>query len=148
MTSSDVHRVFASIQITTTVMNNAYVVIGSKMGKKTVQMDPMRVRLYSYIFELSFCISLILATFLWSFAGPPNNICHTVGNKPCQFPFRYNGVSYSTCTLDAADDPSVPWCSTLVDDNGNHVSGGGHYGDCGPKCPFPGRSTFLSAKLK
>ena len=43
--SSNAFLVFASIQITTTVMNNAYVVIGSKMGKKTVQMDPMRVRL-------------------------------------------------------------------------------------------------------
>ena len=57
------------------------------------------------------------------------------------FPFRYNGVSYNTCTLDAADE-NKPWCSTLVDDNNNHVSGGGHYGDCGPKCPLPGRSKF------
>ena len=52
------------------------------------------------------------------------------------FPFRYNGVSYNTCTLQQADD-NKPWCSTLVDDNNNHVSGGGHYGDCGPKCPLP-----------
>ncbi len=52
------------------------------------------------------------------------------------FPFRYNGASYNTCTLQQADD-NKPWCSTLVDDNNNHVTGGGHYGDCGPKCPMP-----------
>ena len=74
--------------------------------------------------------------------GPSNDVCHTVGNKPCQFPFRYNGVSYSTCSLEAADDENKPWCSTLVDENGNHVSGGGHYGDCGPKCLLSGRSTL------
>ena len=50
------------------------------------------------------------------------------------FPFRYNGVSYNTCTLHQADN-NKPWCSTLVDENKNHVPGGGHYGDCGPKCP-------------
>ena len=72
--------------------------------------------------------------------GPSNDVCHTVDNKPCQFPFRYNGVSYSTCTLKGADDVNSPWCSTLVDNNGNHVSGGGHYGNCGSKCPLSGRS--------
>ena len=39
----------------------------------------------------------------------------------------------------AADEENKAWCSTLVDEEGNHVSGGGHYGDCGPKCPFPGK---------
>ena len=66
--------------------------------------------------------------------------CKTVSgpgaNKPCMFPFIFNGVSYNTCTLKQADD-NKPWCSTLVDDNNNHVPGGGHYGDCGPKCPMP-----------
>ena len=52
------------------------------------------------------------------------------------FPFRFDNVSYNTCTLKQADD-NKPWCSTLVDDNNNHVPGGGHYGDCGPKCPMP-----------
>ena len=85
---------------------------------------------------------MIVAIFLWYFAGPSNGVCHTVGNKPCQFPFRYNGVSYSSCTLEDADDETKPWCSTLVDNDGNHVSGGGHYGDCGPKCPLSGRSTL------
>ena len=57
------------------------------------------------------------------------------------FPFRYNGTSYNTCTLDSAEE-NERWCSTLVDDNNNHVPGGGHYGDCGPKCPLPGKSTL------
>ena len=98
---------------------------------------------YTYIY---IGISLIWTTFLWSFAGPSNNVCHTIDNKPCRFPFRYNGVSYSTCTLVAADEENKAWCSTLVDEEGNHVSGGGHYGDCGPKCPFPGRWNILKMK--
>ena len=68
--------------------------------------------------------------------------CKTVSgpsaNKPCRFPFHYQNVTYNTCTMRQADD-NKPWCSTLVDDNNNHVPGGGHYGDCGPKCPLPGR---------
>ena len=44
------------------------------------------------------------------------------------------GVSYKKCTLVEADD-NKPWCSTRVDKDGNHVSGGNHYGNCGPECP-------------
>ena len=58
-------------------------------------------------------------------------------NNTCKFPFRFNGVEYNNCTLVEASTSNKPWCSTLVDDNNNHVSGGGHYGDCGPKCPLP-----------
>ena len=76
--------------------------------------------------------------------GPTQDDCYTVSgpgaNKPCIFPFRFKSVSYNTCTLDSAEE-NKPWCSTLVDDNNNHVPGGGHYGDCGPKCPLPGKST-------
>ena len=67
-------------------------------------------------------------------------------NNPCVFPFRYNGVSYSQCTLVEAED-NKPWCSTLVDSNGDHVSGGGHYGDCSPKCPLPGTQTLHKKNL-
>ena len=70
------------------------------------------------------------------------DVCQTISgpgaNKPCIFPFRYNGVTYNTCTLVSSDE-NKPWCSTLVDENNNHVPGGGHYGDCGPKCPLPGK---------
>ena len=76
--------------------------------------------------------------------------CKTVGGpsayKPCMFPFRYNGVFYNTCTLQEADN-NTPWCSTLVDDNNNHVPGGGHYGNCGPKCPMPDPTGKKSSKF-
>ena len=66
--------------------------------------------------------------------------CKTVSgpdaHKPCIFPFRFNGVSYNTCTLVSTND-NKPWCSTRVDNSGTHVSDGGYYGDCGPKCPMP-----------
>ena len=96
---------------------------------------------------ITFHTSVILSmhiVVLTARLGANQDECYTVSgpgaNKPCIFPFRYNGVSYNTCTLDAADE-NKPWCSTLVDDNNNHVPGGGHYGDCGPKCPLPGKST-------
>ena len=53
--------------------------------------------------------------------------------KPCIFPFVYLGVTYHTCT-DVNDPNSKPWCSTKVDDNGNHVSPGGYFGHCGQDC--------------
>ena len=74
---------------------------------------------------------------------PGQEDCYTENKKSCVFPFRYNGISYHRCTLEQADEQGVAWCSTLVDENGNHVSGGGHYGNCGPNCPLPGR-TILS----
>ena len=97
---------------------------------------------------ITFHASVILSmhiVVLTARLGASQDECYTVSgpgaNKPCIFPFRYNGVSYNTCTLDSADEENKPWCSTLVDENNNHVPGGGHYGDCGPKCPLPGRST-------
>ena len=57
-------------------------------------------------------------------------------NKPCIFPFQYEGVTYNTCTGISSVE-KIPWCSTLVDDAGNHVSGQGKYGNCGPECPAP-----------
>ena len=59
-------------------------------------------------------------------------------NKPCVFPFQFEGVAYETCTL-AASTENKPWCSTLVDDAGNHVTGQGSYGNCGPQCPAPSK---------
>ena len=89
-------------------------------------------------------IGLHVWIFVFCFqTGPSQLVCYTIGgpgaNNPCVFPFRYNGVFYNECTLVAADD-NKPWCSTRVYDNGTHVSGGGHYGNCGPRCPLPGRS--------
>ena len=60
-------------------------------------------------------------------------------NKPCIFPFTTNtGQTWNTCTI--VDDPSAPaWCSTKVDDQGNHIGGQGNWGNCDvSKCPMPG----------
>ena len=72
----------------------------------------------------------------------PEKICITSGgasaNKPCIFPFRFNGAVYSECTWDQAHlTEHKAWCSTLVDDTGHHVGGQGKWGNCGPGCPVP-----------
>ena len=68
----------------------------------------------------------------------PIGVCKTVSgpdaNKPCVFPFRFKGITYNTCSFEKS---SRPWCSTRVDKKGNHISGGGHYGDCQRHCPMP-----------
>ena len=90
-----------------------------------------------------FFLEEVIVFHIYIKTGPPNDVCHTISGpgakKPCRFPFIFNGVTYDKCTYDSADG-NIPWCSTLVDDNQNHVPGGGHYGDCGPNCPLPGRS--------
>merc|ERR1712194_434898 len=43
--------------------------------------------------------------------------CKTNSNKPCVFPFIYEGVTYDSCTNVDHDEP---WCSTEVDSNGEH----------------------------
>ena len=48
------------------------------------------------------------------------------------FPFTYKGKMYTNCTLDG-DSSGGSWCSTLVDESGNHV-GGQHWGTCGTNC--------------
>eukprot|EP00092_Neocalanus_flemingeri_P054714 GFUD01064474.1.p1 GENE.GFUD01064474.1~~GFUD01064474.1.p1 ORF type:complete len:306 (+),score=62.46 GFUD01064474.1:112-918(+) len=51
-------------------------------------------------------------------------------NKPCLFPFRFNGVTYSSCTTDTL---GKPWCSTAQDATGTHING--QYGLCPSSCP-------------
>ena len=72
----------------------------------------------------------------------PETICITIGgasaNKPCIFPFKFNGAVYSECTWDQAHlTEHKAWCSTLVDETGHHVGGQGKWGNCGPGCPIP-----------
>ena len=56
-------------------------------------------------------------------------------NKPCQFPFKYKSITYNQCTIDGNEENETSaWCSTKVDDSGNHVAGQGKYGFCEPKC--------------
>lgn len=58
--------------------------------------------------------------------------------KPCVFPFTwtYNDETYDGCAFSPEVD-QYPWCSTLVDEQGNHVSGKGEWGKCDPhNCPL------------
>ena len=63
-------------------------------------------------------------------------------NTACIFPFVHEGKSYFGCPIDP-DDSSKRWCSTQVDSNGNHVIGGGHYGECGSSCPVHSDGSFI-----
>ena len=62
----------------------------------------------------------------------------------CEFPFKFKGEKYNGC-IDFNDIqngnkvPSSPWCSTKVQGSDReHVTGGGHYGDCNSFCPSAG----------
>jgi hypothetical protein len=53
--------------------------------------------------------------------------------KPCIFPFKFFGQTLSACTT-LKDPEDKPWCSTKVDDTGNHVISGGYWGHCDLEC--------------
>lgn len=67
-------------------------------------------------------------------------MCKTVSgpsaNVPCVFPFKFRGEIHNDCNWDG-DSSGGAWCSTLIDDSGQHVGGKGNWGNCGPKCPIP-----------
>ena len=60
--------------------------------------------------------------------------CKTNGgprpNVPCVFPFKAYGKSFTKCIFYGS---TVPWCSTEVDEQGNHIKGS--WGTCGSACP-------------
>ena len=68
----------------------------------------------------------------------PIGVCKTVSgpspNQKCILPFSFNGVTYQNCPKDP-DDSSLNWCSTKVDQNGQHITGIGAYGYCSNGCP-------------
>ena len=54
--------------------------------------------------------------------------------QPCIFPFKFKGTKYNGCP----PDPEVAgrrWCSTAVDNRGNHITGGNNFGFCEESCP-------------
>ena len=63
--------------------------------------------------------------------------CKTKAGKQCQFPFKHKGVLYFGCPPDPVE-AGEHWCSTKVDKDGNHITGGGFYGLCKTECPRQG----------
>ena len=67
------------------------------------------------------------------------SVCTTISgpstNQRCVLPFKFNGVTHQKCPTDP-EDKTKHWCSTKVDQNGQHISGIGAYGNCGPNCPL------------
>ena len=60
--------------------------------------------------------------------------CTTKDGKKCQLPFIYQGEKHEVYPQDP-HDPNETWCSTLINVDGEHIGGGGHYGFCGDSCP-------------
>ena len=60
--------------------------------------------------------------------------CRTKDGKKCKFPFKYEGETYTGCPVDPYE-ASETWCSTKVDQDGNHVEVGQNYGFCIEDCP-------------
>merc|ERR1711874_72806 len=56
--------------------------------------------------------------------------------QSCVFPFRYNGVVYTTCTTEGQ---AQPWCATSVDSAGDFQDG--QYGFCPSSCPSTGTTS-------
>jgi hypothetical protein len=69
--------------------------------------------------------------------------CKTAGgNQPnmnCVFPFRYKETEYESCVTPLPTD-LMPWCSTEVNSDGNHVIGA--WGDCSEGCPVNAEGMF------
>ena len=65
----------------------------------------------------------------------------------CEFPFKYKGKTHNGCIdyIDIKNGTKVPgelWCSTKVSGSDRqHVTGGGHYGECDSSCPGGSRPT-------
>jgi len=85
---------------------------------------------------LTLTLNLLLSDFLLPVRCQLTD-CLTVGGpdtaSKCQFPFNYDGVTWSGCTT-ANDPDGKAWCSTRTDTQGDHVLGGGHWGHCDLSC--------------
>ena len=68
--------------------------------------------------------------------------CQTISgpdlNKPCKFPFIYQGKEYLTCT--SVDNGDQPWCSTEVNYENHFIKT--KWGNCRDSCFSPkGKTT-------
>ena len=55
-------------------------------------------------------------------------------NAPCVFPFKFDNKLRDGCITDKDPDGKY-WCSTKVNDDFEHIGGGGNWGFCGGSCP-------------
>jgi len=60
--------------------------------------------------------------------GPGNGLS-------CVFPFKHKGRVYYGCSPPEVNTNNLPWCSTKVDDIGDHITG--NWGNCDETCPLP-----------
>ena len=65
--------------------------------------------------------------------GDEDKSCTTKDGRICQFPFTFQGTKYTECTAES-DPQDRLWCSTKVDDNGDHVQNEGQWGHCSSEC--------------
>jgi hypothetical protein len=56
--------------------------------------------------------------------------CTATNGKQCAFPFKYIGITYTTCTTH--DNKGKAWCSTQTDSHGEHIAG--KFGECPASC--------------
>jgi len=54
----------------------------------------------------------------------------------CKIPWKFNGKIINGCTTETDPDGRW-WCSTKIDDQLEHVGGGGNWGYCSLDCPGP-----------
>ena len=59
----------------------------------------------------------------------------------CMLPFKFDEFTFNACPSDPSPT-GKPWCSTKVDDNGEHVYGGPHWGECSSDCPTENERTM------
>jgi len=57
--------------------------------------------------------------------------CVTKWGYECQFPFKYKGIEYKSCT---SDQHTSLWCSTKVSEGREHVRGFFNWGNCADVC--------------
>merc|ERR1711962_556337 len=109
--------------------------MGSKPSVEIIETHVSEMKTYK-IFILS--ISFALVFFVKS--GQTSNCIASSGpgkGLPCVFPFKYNDVVYYTCSnANKHVTNNKPWCSTLVDREGNHIGGVGAWGNCDETCPL------------
>ena len=69
--------------------------------------------------------------------GGCSQACPVKEGCECVIPFLHLGVTHNACTMHDSlwmTGNNLPWCSTKVDDQGQHFDL--HWATCGQECPF------------